>query len=101
MEGTKLHYSAGSKPLLKVSDYSRYQAQHLRWGKKFYGANGINNFYGCTDLKDMSVMVLRTKGPGKLPEGYKLTMHISQGDAESVRVFRNRSTEVSNSGLCE
>lgn len=70
-------------------------------GKKFYGANGINNFYGCTDLKDMSVMVLRTKGPGKLPEGYKLTMHISQGDAESVRVFRNRSTEVSNSGLCE
>ncbi|KAF3856692.1 hypothetical protein F7725_017415 [Dissostichus mawsoni] len=36
-----------------------------------------------SDLKDMSVMVLRTKGPAKLPEGYKLTMHISQGDAES------------------
>lgn len=33
-------------------------------------------------------MVLRTKGPAKLPEGYKLTMHISQSDAESVRVFR-------------
>uniref|UniRef100_A0AAX7VXM0 Protein-arginine deiminase n=1 Tax=Astatotilapia calliptera TaxID=8154 RepID=A0AAX7VXM0_ASTCA len=55
------------------------------------------SIYKVSDLKDMSVMVLRTKGPGKLPEGYKLTMHISQGDAESVRVFRNRSTEVSNS----
>uniref|UniRef100_A0A669E7M6 Peptidyl arginine deiminase, type II n=1 Tax=Oreochromis niloticus TaxID=8128 RepID=A0A669E7M6_ORENI len=55
------------------------------------------NIYKVSDLKDMSVMVLRTKGPGKLPEGYKLTMHISQGDAESVRVFRNRSTEVPNS----
>ncbi|KAM8756709.1 protein-arginine deiminase type-2 isoform 1-T1 [Acanthopagrus schlegelii] len=46
-----------------------------------------------SDLKDMSVMVLRTKGPAKLPEGYKLTMHISQSDAESVRVFRSRETE--------
>ncbi|XP_070967454.1 protein-arginine deiminase type-2-like isoform X2 [Oncorhynchus clarkii lewisi] len=45
-----------------------------------------------SDLKDMSPMVLRTSGPTKLPEGYKLTMHISQGDAESVRVFRTRST---------
>uniref|UniRef100_A0A8C6LTT3 Peptidyl arginine deiminase, type II n=1 Tax=Nothobranchius furzeri TaxID=105023 RepID=A0A8C6LTT3_NOTFU len=42
-----------------------------------------------SDLKDMSLMVLRTRGPAKLPEGYKLTMHISQGDAESVRVFRS------------
>uniref|UniRef100_A0A3B5MC45 Protein-arginine deiminase (PAD) central domain-containing protein n=1 Tax=Xiphophorus couchianus TaxID=32473 RepID=A0A3B5MC45_9TELE len=39
-------------------------------------------------LKDMSLMVLRTRGPAELPEGYKLAMHISQGDAESVRVFR-------------
>uniref|UniRef100_A0A4W5PAE7 Peptidyl arginine deiminase, type II n=1 Tax=Hucho hucho TaxID=62062 RepID=A0A4W5PAE7_9TELE len=45
-----------------------------------------------SDLKDMSPMVLRTSGPAKLPAGYKLTMHISQGDAESVRVFRTRST---------
>ncbi|XP_028261208.1 protein-arginine deiminase type-2 isoform X2 [Parambassis ranga] len=44
-----------------------------------------------SDLKDMSMMVLRTRGPAKLPEGYKLTMHISQGDAESVRVFRSKS----------
>ncbi|XP_055724534.1 protein-arginine deiminase type-2-like isoform X1 [Salvelinus fontinalis] len=42
-----------------------------------------------SDLKDMSPMVLRTSGPAKLPEGYKLTMHISQGDAECVRVFRS------------
>ncbi|XP_030584840.1 protein-arginine deiminase type-2 isoform X2 [Archocentrus centrarchus] len=54
-----------------------------------------------SDLKDMSVMVLRTKGPAKLPEGYKLTMHISQGDAESVRVFRSRSADVLNSGLSQ
>ncbi|KAM9859834.1 protein-arginine deiminase type-2 isoform 2-T2 [Aulostomus maculatus] len=50
-----------------------------------------------SDLKDMSVMVLRTKGPSKLPEGYKLTMHISQGDAESVRVFRATSGAEYNS----
>ncbi|XP_035009001.1 protein-arginine deiminase type-2 isoform X1 [Hippoglossus stenolepis] len=49
-----------------------------------------------SDLKDMSHMVLRTRGPAKLPEGYKLTMHISQGDAESMRVFRPRSLNTSN-----
>ncbi|XP_034061579.1 protein-arginine deiminase type-2 isoform X2 [Gymnodraco acuticeps] len=52
-----------------------------------------------SDLKDMSVMVLRTKGPAKLPKGYKLTMHISQGDAESVRVFRARSSGVESNLL--
>ncbi|XP_022617089.1 protein-arginine deiminase type-2 isoform X1 [Seriola dumerili] len=52
-----------------------------------------------SDLKDMSVMVLRTRGPAKLPEGYKLTMHISQGDAESVRVFMSTSPEVTNNFL--
>lgn len=45
------------------------------------------------DLKDMSLMVLRTRGPAKLPKGYKLTMHISQSDAESVRVFRSKLTK--------
>uniref|UniRef100_A0A674C459 protein-arginine deiminase n=1 Tax=Salmo trutta TaxID=8032 RepID=A0A674C459_SALTR len=39
-----------------------------------------------SDLKDMSPMVLRTSGPAKLPEGYKLTMHISQGDADKYSV---------------
>lgn len=52
-----------------------------------------------SDLKDMSVMVLRTRGPAKLPEGYKLTMHISQGHAESVRVFMSRSPRVMNNSL--
>ncbi|XP_057702158.1 protein-arginine deiminase type-2 isoform X2 [Corythoichthys intestinalis] len=42
-----------------------------------------------SDLRDMSEMILRTRGPTKLPPGYKLTMHISQGDAESVRVYRS------------
>ena len=62
----------------------------------------MNFFFGvCADLKDMSLMVLRTRGPAKLPPGYKLTMHISQGDAESVRVFRARSSEVANNTLRE
>lgn len=51
----------------------------------------------CADLKDMSLMVLRTRGPAKLPKGYKLTMHISQSDAESVRVFRSKLTGKQNS----
>lgn len=64
--------------------------------------NRINvTLCGCADLKDMSVMVLRTRGPAKLPKGYKLTMHISQGDAESIRVFRSRSTEGTSNSLCE
>nr|XP_019952325.1 PREDICTED: protein-arginine deiminase type-2 isoform X1 [Paralichthys olivaceus] len=55
-----------------------------------------NHITKVSDLKDMSPMVLRTRGPAKLPEGYKLTMHISQSDAESVRVFRTRSPEAKN-----
>ncbi|XP_037534623.1 protein-arginine deiminase type-2 [Nematolebias whitei] len=50
-----------------------------------------NHISKVSDLKDMSLMVLRTKGPAKLPQGYKLSMHISQRDAESVRVFRSKS----------
>uniref|UniRef100_A0A3B4AGH6 protein-arginine deiminase n=1 Tax=Periophthalmus magnuspinnatus TaxID=409849 RepID=A0A3B4AGH6_9GOBI len=38
-------------------------------------------------VKDMSPMVLRTKGPAKLPEGYKLVLHICQSDGEKIRVF--------------
>ncbi|XP_076003259.1 protein-arginine deiminase type-2 isoform X2 [Genypterus blacodes] len=83
-----------------------------KWGPKGHGAILLTNCdaerkYGkkpdiehdfvnkISDLKDMSLMVLRTKGPAKLPEGYKLTMHISQGDAWSVRVFRSKSSEAS------
>lgn len=49
----------------------------------------------------MSVMVLRTKGPAKLPKGYKLTMHISQSDAENVRVFRSKASPVVSTSNCE
>ncbi|KAG7226752.1 hypothetical protein INR49_014101 [Caranx melampygus] len=59
----------------------------------------MNYVSRLSDLKDMSVMVLRTKGPAKLPEGYKLTMHMSQGDAESVRVFMSKSPEMMNNAL--
>uniref|UniRef100_A0A1A8FSI8 Peptidyl arginine deiminase, type II n=1 Tax=Nothobranchius korthausae TaxID=1143690 RepID=A0A1A8FSI8_9TELE len=52
-----------------------------------------------SDLKDMSLMVLRTRGPAKLPEGYKLTMHISQEDAKTVRVFRSKSVHKATSFL--
>ncbi|XP_017553330.1 protein-arginine deiminase type-2 isoform X2 [Pygocentrus nattereri] len=45
-----------------------------------------------SDLKDMSRMILRTSGPTQLPEGYKLSLHITQTDAESVRVFRNKNS---------
>ncbi|KAM3622531.1 uncharacterized protein V6R79_026345 [Siganus canaliculatus] len=47
-----------------------------------------------SDLTDMSTMVLRTRGPPKLPDGYKLVMHISQSDAESIRIFRSKATKV-------
>ncbi|XP_051567505.1 protein-arginine deiminase type-2-like isoform X2 [Myxocyprinus asiaticus] len=45
-----------------------------------------------SDLKDMSTMVLRINGPPDLPQGYKLSMHITQTDSESVRVFRPRKS---------
>ncbi|KAG9352886.1 hypothetical protein JZ751_017462 [Albula glossodonta] len=50
-----------------------------------------NQVTKVSDLQDMSRMIVRTSGPAQLPEGYKLAMHISQSDAESIRVFRGRS----------
>ncbi|XP_041129502.1 protein-arginine deiminase type-2-like [Polyodon spathula] len=41
-----------------------------------------------SDLKDMSRMVLRTNGPGHLPPGYKLLLHISLSDADKIGVFQ-------------
>ncbi|KAI5628499.1 protein-arginine deiminase type-2 isoform X1 [Silurus asotus] len=52
-----------------------------------------------SDLKDMSKIILRTNGPPVLPKGYKLSLHISQTDAERVRVFRNRSTQQTEATL--
>lgn len=45
-----------------------------------------------TDLNDMSKMILRTNGPKTLPDGYKLCLHMTQTDAESARVFRNKTS---------
>ncbi|KAJ8360479.1 hypothetical protein SKAU_G00170040 [Synaphobranchus kaupii] len=50
-----------------------------------------------SDLRDMSRMVVRTKGPAQLPEGYKLTLHVSQTDSEKIRVFGDSNQkDVSN-----
>lgn len=49
----------------------------------------------------MSKMILRTNSPSVLPEGYKLSLHISQTDAEKVRIFRARSTKQAEATLSE
>ncbi|XP_062852683.1 protein-arginine deiminase type-2 [Trichomycterus rosablanca] len=49
-----------------------------------------NEITKVSDLNDMSKMILRTNGPKTLPDGYKLCLHITQADAECVRVFRNK-----------
>lgn len=40
-----------------------------------------------TDLKDMSQMILRTKGPDRLPAGYEIVLYISMSDSDKVGVF--------------
>ncbi|KAG7262292.1 hypothetical protein CRUP_003087 [Coryphaenoides rupestris] len=59
------------------------------------------NISTVSELKDMSLMVLRTRGPDKLPDGYKLTLHMCQGDAERVRVFRENTGDRASNFLCE
>ncbi|KAG7252105.1 hypothetical protein CRUP_005079, partial [Coryphaenoides rupestris] len=59
------------------------------------------NISTVSELKDMSLMVLRTRGPTKLPDGYKLTLHMCQGDAERVRVFRENTGDRASNFLCE
>ncbi|XP_053725394.1 protein-arginine deiminase type-2 isoform X1 [Synchiropus splendidus] len=54
-----------------------------------------------SDLTDMSHMVLRTRGPSSLPEGYKLTLHMCQSDAESVRVYRSRVANSDNHSMSQ
>ena len=39
------------------------------------------------DLKDMSQMILRTKGPDRLPAGYEIVLYISMSDSDKVGVF--------------
>ncbi|XP_050967376.1 protein-arginine deiminase type-2 isoform X2 [Labeo rohita] len=79
-----------------------------KWGPKGHGAillvncdsetkyskkvdSEVEEISKVSDLQDMSKMILRTNGPAELPEGYKLTMHISQTASENVRVFRPRT----------
>uniref|UniRef100_A0A8C6B9R3 Protein-arginine deiminase type-2 n=1 Tax=Monodon monoceros TaxID=40151 RepID=A0A8C6B9R3_MONMO len=38
-------------------------------------------------LKDMSQMILRTKGPDHLPTGYEIVLYISMSDSDKVGVF--------------
>ncbi|NXV52939.1 PADI1 deiminase, partial [Uria aalge] len=40
-----------------------------------------------TDLKDMSQMVLRTRGPRTIFTGHRLVLHVDFGDADKVGVF--------------
>lgn len=46
-----------------------------------------NLLYLPTDLKDMSQMILRTKGPDRLPAGYEIVLYISMSDSDKVGVF--------------
>ncbi|XP_058409005.1 protein-arginine deiminase type-2 isoform X3 [Diceros bicornis minor] len=43
--------------------------------------------YSKEDLKDMSQMILRTKGPEHLPAGYEIVLYISMSDSDKVGVF--------------
>ncbi|KAF6110510.1 peptidyl arginine deiminase 2 [Phyllostomus discolor] len=43
--------------------------------------------YSKEDLKDMSQMILRTKGPDRLPAGYEIVLYINMSDSDKVGVF--------------
>lgn len=43
--------------------------------------------YLPTDLQDMSQMILRTKGPDRLPAGYEIVLYIAMSDSDKVGVF--------------
>ncbi|KAF5905648.1 protein-arginine deiminase type-2 isoform X1, partial [Clarias magur] len=87
-----------------------------KWGPKGHGAillvncdtesliykkvdNENEELTNVSDLKDMSKMILRTSGPPVLPDGYKLCLHISQTDAESVRIFRATASKQAESSM--
>ncbi|KAM4702561.1 protein-arginine deiminase type-2 [Rhinophrynus dorsalis] len=52
---------------------------------------GDNIIMSKEDLLDMSRMVLRTRGPEKLPAGYHLLLHISASDSENLGVFHHQN----------
>ncbi|XP_021055820.1 protein-arginine deiminase type-2 [Mus pahari] len=48
---------------------------------------GDEKVYSKQDLQDMSQMILRTKGPDRLPAGYEIVLYISMSDSDKVGVF--------------
>ncbi|ACK66158.1 Protein-arginine deiminase [Rippkaea orientalis PCC 8801] len=86
-----------------VEENSPYK-NDWKWGKDGYGAillvnsdqdnNGTDdvNFEdyrlnGLLDIKDLSLMVVRKTGPGRLPSGCELRLSVSRSDSRRVRVF--------------
>uniref|UniRef100_A0A8C6Y4E4 Peptidyl arginine deiminase 2 n=1 Tax=Naja naja TaxID=35670 RepID=A0A8C6Y4E4_NAJNA len=71
------------------------------WGPDGQGAillvncdkeNPFNAMEDCQDekyfpRKDMSRMILRTQGPGRLPAGYEMVLHIPLSDSDKIGVF--------------
>ncbi|KAK2526734.1 hypothetical protein Q9966_010578 [Columba livia] len=45
------------------------------------------------DLQDMSLMLLRTQGPSAIFAEYQVVLHVSESDAEKVRVFHALRTD--------
>uniref|UniRef100_A0A8D0HBS5 protein-arginine deiminase n=1 Tax=Sphenodon punctatus TaxID=8508 RepID=A0A8D0HBS5_SPHPU len=43
--------------------------------------------YSKDDLQDMSRMILRTKGPDRLPPGYEMVLYIPMSDSDKIGVF--------------
>ncbi|NWY48966.1 PADI3 deiminase, partial [Sylvia atricapilla] len=54
-------------------------------------AEGLDNedsaVRSYNDLKDMSQLVLRTRGPRAIFAGHRLLLHVDFGDADKIRVF--------------
>ncbi|KAG8142222.1 hypothetical protein E2320_006166 [Naja naja] len=64
------------------------------WGPDGQGAillvncDKENPFNAMEDyLEDMSRMILRTQGPGRLPAGYEMVLHIPLSDSDKIGVF--------------
>ncbi|XP_038602399.1 protein-arginine deiminase type-2 [Tachyglossus aculeatus] len=51
------------------------------------GDSADQKIYSKEDLNDMSRMILRTRGPDRLPFGYEMVLYISMSDSDKVGVF--------------
>ncbi|XP_029434049.1 protein-arginine deiminase type-2-like isoform X2 [Rhinatrema bivittatum] len=56
---------------------------------------GDENVYNKEDLQDMSMMMLRTRGPEKLPTSYNLLLHTSASDSDKLEVFHSQNKQYS------